>query len=215
MPLYKYLPEKHVESFLDGHVFFRPLAYFRQLEESGRGDPDEAARVFRPAGGLEITRSDGDRFLLPASFRSEARAEELFVFCVSRDLDPAMGRRDFKAEWCVEIADVDAFVARLKASMETSATRRRFVRRRVRYYELGDPPVVDWAIPETMLFMKQSSYSHQREFRFAFGPTEAFSLASTAQRIVFSELPQPAAQCPEPETVKIGDSRDILVLHRP
>jgi hypothetical protein len=53
--LFRYVPKKHLDSFLDGQVLFRTLSYYRDYElDSFRGDILEGNRAWRPQEGLQM-----------------------------------------------------------------------------------------------------------------------------------------------------------------
>jgi hypothetical protein len=214
MRLYKYIPARFTESLLDGAVRFSTLAYYRQHEAKGSiGDADEASRVFRPPEGLEVTNlSTGQRFRLPAAFRSSARAEMVFVFCVSRVLDANLAV-EFGCDACVEVMEDEEFSKRLRAAVEGLPGQARFLQGPVAYYDSAGAPGVDWALPERMVFSKPACYSRQAEYRFAFGKPEVFELSATSQELVRGEPTQPSAVfVPRPEVVEIGNIRDIAAV---
>jgi hypothetical protein len=214
MRLYKYIPARYAESLLDGAVRFSTLAYYRQHEAKGSiGDADEATRVFRPPEGLDVTNlTTGQRFRLPATFRSSARAELVFVFCVSRVLDANLAA-EFGCDACVEVADGEEFGNRLKAAVERLPGQPRFLQGPVAYYDSAEAPGVDWALPQRMVFSKPACYSRQAEYRFAFGQPEVFEPSATNQALVRGEPPQANAVCvPQPEVVDIGNMRDFAAV---
>ena len=43
--LYKYLPTKFLADVFQGHILFRNLAYFRQVEDAARGDLTEGVKI--------------------------------------------------------------------------------------------------------------------------------------------------------------------------
>jgi hypothetical protein len=186
MRLYKYLSSRYAEPLLEGAVRFQALAYYRRHEAAGSiGDVNEAARVFRPPHGLEVSNlTTGKRFRLQATFRSSADTEKVFVFCVSRVLNTELAR-DFGCDVCVEIADADAFAERLKRAIEGPEHYRSFVHGPVSYYGLADAPGIDWTLPKTMVFAKLTSFARQQEYRFAFGHAGAFDMARTTQELCY------------------------------
>jgi len=80
----KYLPVKDLQTFLEGDVLFRSLAYFRNFEdERAIGDRYEGTRSHSPTGGLVITKSNGEKLRMPHAFDSSVNPNDIFVFCVS------------------------------------------------------------------------------------------------------------------------------------
>jgi len=81
--VYKYFSEQaHADGFLDGHLLFRTLAYFRDNEDAVRGDEYEGTSKFLLEGGLVVhNHTQGSTFTLPMAFESSVRAYEIFVYC--------------------------------------------------------------------------------------------------------------------------------------
>jgi hypothetical protein len=104
--LYKYFSDrKWAQSFLDGKLLFRSLAFFRDYDDDNvREDRHEGTAVFRPTGGLIINnQTQGTTFTLnDSSFESAANEEEIFVYCTSRSFTSELRER-FQAGACVEI----------------------------------------------------------------------------------------------------------------
>src|SRR5688572_6125597 len=123
--LFKYYSERRwAEAFLDGELVFRSLAYFRDYEDGEiRGDRSEGSAVFRPPGGLIVNnKTQGKTFTLPGhGFVSRAKQEEIFVFCVSRNMTDRH-RDAFKAVSCVEILDIPTFCSRIQAALPPGAS---------------------------------------------------------------------------------------------
>ena len=106
-PLFKYLPSKYLEAFVNrGELLFRSLSYFRNYEElQVRGDRQEGKRLFNPTQGLEITKAEtGEKLLLPWSFEASVKERDIYVFCLSlnRTLELA---KEFNTDACIEIQD--------------------------------------------------------------------------------------------------------------
>jgi len=120
--LYKYFTErKWAEAFLDGEVYFRSLAYFRDYEDDDvRRDKNEGKAIFRPTNGLEINNlTQGMKSNPPGSaFEALANQEEIFVFCTSRMLNDEM-RTGFGANTCVEILKIQPFCTRIRNGLRT------------------------------------------------------------------------------------------------
>jgi len=171
--LYKYFPErKWAEAFLEGEILFRALSFFREYEDANvRRDQNEGVSHFRPPDGLVgYNHTQGRSFTLPRhGFESSARANEIFVFCVSTIFSETLRAR-FDAVTCVEILKIREFCDRIKAALPPAAT---FAARRVQYYKQTDPPAERWALPDLIATSKFDDYEWQSEYRFVFSLTDA------------------------------------------
>ena len=105
--LYKYLPEKYVDDFVrKGAILFRSLSYFRDYEDAQiRGDEFEGTKLYRPQAGLEVTlAATQQKVVLPHTFESTAKEDDIFVFCLSTVRSEDLAKQ-FQATTCVEISD--------------------------------------------------------------------------------------------------------------
>jgi hypothetical protein len=171
--LYKYYPErKWAEAFLEGEILFRALSFFRNYEDANvRKDRNEGVSRYRPPYGLVgYNHTQGRSFTLPNhGFESSARAQEIFVFCVSTVFGETLRAR-FDAVTCVEILKIREFCDRIRAALPTTAT---FFARRVQYCKPTDLPEARWALPDLIATSKFDDYSWQSEYRFVFSLTDA------------------------------------------
>jgi hypothetical protein len=186
--LYKYLPAKYVEGFVGkGAVLFRSLSYFRDYEdEQLRGDEFEGTRIHRPHNGLEVTLvATEKKLVLPHSFESTAREDDIFIFCLSTVLSADLALR-FKADACIEIKNVGAFVSGIRSALlrRPSIKSKELFHGPVKYYSPDQAPIVDWALPERIAMSKLSTYTEQHEYRFAFAVNDAFRVENTRVRLV-------------------------------
>ncbi|MDZ4306726.1 hypothetical protein [Allopontixanthobacter sp.] len=120
MPLFKYFPnESYARALMrKGEMRFGSLAYYRGIEDCAvRGDPMDEMLHYAPAGGIEITMVADGRKLTGNAFTTAA--ENMFVYYASNDISAELAR-DF-GRFCVEIADPDVFVRRLKARANPSS----------------------------------------------------------------------------------------------
>src|SRR5205085_4610439 len=94
-------------------------------------------------------------------------AQNMFVFCFSKELS-ADRAKDF-GSLCVEIADADALVARLKARAcrGSKLDYARTIYGSVEYRSPDKIPGVDWAFPERIVLIKPPEYGSQAEARIA------------------------------------------------
>lgn len=215
MALFKYLPSRYVDSFLNGAVRFQPLSYYQRWErDRAVGDPNEAMLLFRPKAGLTVNNlTTGQRFQLPATFVSEVVANDVWVFCVSQSLDWALAD-EFEADSCVEINDVRRFILKLQRAVKEQVTSSVLLNRPVRYYETDDPADVNWAIPDQIIYSKRGGYSRQSEYRFAFANRQVLKVGNAVQRLQFGEVaPVGQVVIPDPAVLEVGDLRKLVRLH--
>jgi len=210
--LYRYFDElKWAERFLDGEVFFRSLAYYRDLEDAVRGDEYEGTSTFKPDEGLEVhNQTQGTHFTLPMAFESAVRASEIFVLCTSRSFNLNIAK-EFKGVACVEIPNIAKFCGRIQAALPATAT---FRARRVSYYpqtQGGDPR---WALPDIIATSKLDSWKSQDEYRFIFSLTDALGFEKAALRLADRKnrpLPKPEEHLTH--TLQIRSLRDFCALY--
>jgi len=212
--LFKYFSERqHAESFLDGTILFRSLAYFRDYEErTARGDRNEGTARFRPEGGLVINnQTQGKTFALANhSFESSASAKDILVFCVSRSRTDQM-KDEFKAVACVEIREIKTFCDRIKAALPATAT---FMGRKVDYYQETDGGDPRWALPEKITLSKLKGYAWQNEYRFLFSLTDALDFEKVQTLLVHDDHVRVANPSEHQEHfLNVGSLRDICRVH--
>jgi hypothetical protein len=168
MAIYKYFTdERFADAFMrDGEMKFGSLVHYRGLEDGGRrGDAKDGTLHYAPPEGLEITMVKDGRKLTGVSFTTAA--QNMFVFCLSNELS-AERAKDF-GRFCVEIADADALVTRVKAraSRTSKLDYERTIYGPIEYRPLDKIPGVDWAFPERIVLMKPPEYACQAESRIA------------------------------------------------
>lgn len=166
MPLFKYFDDESYALALmhAGELRFGSLTYYRGIEDGGvRGDPKDGTLHYAPGNGIEITMVGDGRKLTATAFTTVA--ESMFVYCASNDFS-AERARDF-GRFCVEIADPEAIVRRLRE--RASATSRldydRVHMGATEYRPLDQIPASDWAFPERVVLIKPPEYAGQNETR--------------------------------------------------
>ena len=210
--LYKYYSErKWAEAFLDGKILFRSLSYFRDCEDSARGDEYEGTSTFLPDGGLIINnQTQGTTFGDPRAFESTVKAGEIFVFCASRSLSEEIAR-EFKAVVCVEILKISTLCARIQAALPPTATCRG---RKVEYYKQSEAGHPRWALPDDIATSKLDSFASQDEYRLVFSLTDALAFEKVGLRLVQRNVREAAKPAEHHEyLVKARSLRDICKLH--
>jgi hypothetical protein len=216
MKVYKYLQEQYVDSFINkGQILFRSLSYFKDYEDCIRGDKFEGTKKFKPINGLEITKATGERLILPYSFESTVKTDDIFVFCTSMVLSEELAQ-EFESNVCIEI-NVDDFSLKLKADLFSmqKVTHKKILSQNVEYYPETKPPIVDWALPEKIIMSKLDCFKRQKEYRFAFCFGDAFSIGSTTHRLVkTSNDKQFVASNYSHQILQLGSISDICKVHR-
>lgn len=219
--IYRYLTqEQHALDLVhNGAVFMNTLAYFRACEDGARGDPHDAQLRYQPEGGLALDNlTTGKAMQLPvgSQFVSSARAGQLFVYCLSQTKSEALAR-EFGAPFCVEIKDPIRFVGRMSRAVKLRSRldRRRIFHGPVTYRPMKAEPLADWALPETVTFIKPGSYAGQDEYRIVVGLKGAFAVENVDLTIRLDPLePHPIVPVGEPLIMKLGDLSAITELHR-
>ncbi len=219
--LYKYLPYQLAHAFLsNGEAWFRSLSYFIACEQMHRGDDLEGTRVYAPSVGLEIRKNSGERLNgLGWSFRSSMKAlDEIFVYCTSTVLSADLAR-EFESDACVEIADIEKFVARLR----TAARRRPRVKLEtlrqghVTCYCTDQPPEEVWALPDLIVMHKPQRFAYQCEYRFVISKrADAYDFENVNLTLVRGEVGKLPIVKHEaaPLKLKLGDMSDCCRVHR-
>lgn len=195
----------------------RSLSYYRDYEDAGvRADPFEGTLTHRPQDGLKVTMvASGEVRSIPYTFESTAREDDIFVYCASSALSRHIAEQ-FETPVCVEIHKPVQFLHRLRSAL---ALRSRIhtnalVHGEVRYYELHEPPIVDWALPERIAMRKPSHFSWQREYRFAVPLGAAFSVANVSVKLVPLGAARPPRASAHPSiSLKLGDLTKLCKVH--
>jgi len=217
--LYKYLPHKYAEAFVDeGKILFRSILYFLACEDERR-DELEGTHQYEPAGGLEINNlTQGWSQQLPGgSLRSSVKnPDKLFIFCTSQRLSADLASK-FGSDACVEIMDVDRFVARLRTWLRRRPRVKLKTLRHdaVTYYRTAEPPREVWALPDLIVMNKPYAFEDEEEYRFAFSlKADAFKFENVDMKITTGPAPKvPKGTYPE-MLVKLGSMTDCCRIHR-
>lgn len=108
--------------------------------------------------------ADG-RKLVGTSFSTAA--QNMFVYCASNELSAE--RASEFGPFCVEIADPDAIVSRLRARAcaKSRLDYAGMVYGETEYRQYDKIPGVDWAFPERVVLIKPPEYASQKESRIA------------------------------------------------
>ncbi|MNF41761.1 hypothetical protein D3C84_227950 [compost metagenome] len=218
-PLYKYLPSKYLDAFVDrGEVLFRSLSYYSNYEEMQvRGDRNEGKRVFSPSGGLEVTNTTtGKTSQLRGTFESTVRDREIFVFCMSHELSSRLAT-EFTADVCVEIMEPALFLSRIRSALQLRkwVKQGRLLHGSVDYYSPETEPLAEWAVPERMVMRKTTDYTDQAEYRLAFARGNALQLENVVTQIkTGQDITQPTLVEHPQHTLKLGNLKKLCKVHR-
>lgn len=218
-PLYRYLRPAYVDAFVrDGSVLMRSLSYYRDYEDAGvRADPFEGTLAHRPQDDrLKATMVDtAEVRSVPYTFESTAREDDIFVYCMSSELSADMAGK-FGTTVCVQIHKPVQFLHRLRTALSLRPRIRAtaLVHGEVQYYELHEPPIVDWALPERIAMRKPKQFLWQSEYRFAVPRGDAFAVENVSVKLVplGAERP-PRANAHPSVSVKLGDLSKLCKVH--
>jgi hypothetical protein len=214
--LFKYLPSRFVERVLRrGDLLFRNLSYFRRIEENGRGDLLEGLHMDYPDNPIKIETTDGRvKWEGRAAFLNRVNSDKLYVFCLSRELSPAL-YGEFGADACIEITDAPEF---LRRSERVIATQVRFAESGllhgpVLYYVPNQPLDADVTDVRVIPFCKHESYRLQVEYRLAVATRGGLSLTRQIVNKLFSFEEDVAACTDGSRHVIVGAIHDIARVH--
>ncbi len=215
-PLYKYLPSQYVPAFIQqGAILFRPLSYYRDYEDSIRGDEYEGTRVHRPNEGLEITLTkNNEKILLPHTFESSANEDDIFIFCLSTQFSLDLAKQ-FNSDVCIEIYNPSRFLSELRAALirRPSIKDKKLIHGQVNYYSREDPATIDWALPEKIAMSKLQSFQSQQEYRIGFGVKDAFRVENVTTRLVLPNQRQVPKGLKTERILKLGNLKKICRIH--
>ena len=211
---------QYAQAMMRGSLRFGSLARYRDIEEQKvRGDRKEGTSVYSPPKGLEITNYTRKTFSVKEGWlmESDAKSDEIFVFCMSKSLTDEM-MRAFNAVACVEITDVPRFCRRVENALKDASLGGKPGRERigqaVQYYDPAHQPEARWAIPDMIASSKFNYYKWQDEFRLLYSRTDALKFQNVSMRLIKGELEHVIDISKHRfETVEIGSLDDIAVLH--
>ena len=169
---------------------FCSLSCYQVMEKDvARGDTDEGVLRYQSEGKLKITKTEsGEKRLLDSYFRSEVKTEQILVFCMSTKFSKELAS-EFDTDCCVEVRSLGVLLGavrkKLKFSKEFKGYKLRFGHVEYKAKEQFDG--TEWAIPEKLIFRKNSSFSYQLEYRIAIGPSSVFDIENVGLNIVSNE----------------------------
>lgn len=167
--LFKFCSERdHAEDLLDGTLYCNRLSWFRQLEDTDRGDPYEGQRM-RHVGKfgafdtqMRILNHDIDNLALFCMSLPHAQRRADVAGRIEESLATFVGM----GRHAVVVDDFDAFIDRIAAA----AKREKYAVRinLVRYYKFyPDASPDDLSGSWEPVFLKHVQYASQQEYRIA------------------------------------------------
>jgi len=219
--LYRFFDQVNwAQQMMQGVTRFRSLAYYRDYEEREvRGDSQEGTSVYEPQSGLVITNQtrQTESVQRDASFESEVRSGEIFIYCLSK-VDTPRIREAFNAVSCVEIINVPAFLRRIEKALGGASFGGRPGHERighpVEYYPPDAPPGARWACPDLIACAKFDGYAWQHEYRLLFSFTDALKFENVELRIVGRKTERAVdASQHHVHQIAVGPLHDIALLH--
>lgn len=219
VPIYKYFTEEaHALRFInDGQMMWKPLSFFRVIEdEEVRGDANDGILIHTHDGGLVLNKENGEQVILENGFfTSSVKADDIFVFCASKDLSEGIAQR-FNSPFCVEVVDIDLLAARLRARAcpTSKVDYAQLVSGDMQYRPPLQPAEADWALPEKVVFIKPELFGWQNEFRIALPKRGAFDVHNVELTIQIGEFPPPPAPTQKPIFIEVGNLEAITNLHK-
>jgi hypothetical protein len=118
----------------------------------------------------------------------------------------------------VEIHEPLRLLEKLRAALALRSRIRaeKLVHDPVRYYDLHEPPIVDWALPERIALRKPRYFDWQHEYRFAVPVGDAFAIENVQTKLVPLGAPRPPRSASHPKVLlKLGNLSRHCRVHRP
>ena len=164
--LYRNTSLEHARAFVEeGEILFRPLTFFRNIEDATRADAMEA-KFSKSAAGLHLSVDlvDDGNFVPFVTLDSGVisfevnNADQIHVACLSLRPQPKFG------DSTIEIFKPAEFLERLSVALDSANALLRYGS--VQYYDesakLSGPP------GRHLWLMKRKSYESEAEFRLSF-----------------------------------------------
>ena len=219
-PLYKYVTEERFASALieQGQVYMQTLAAFRAYEDSDvRQDRHDGRLQFEPSEGLKLTPNNGQNTLLPMGWKlaSSPKPDDLYVYCLSTIRSEKLAER-FQSPFCVEIFNPMTLMGRIKrkVAMRSQLARGQVFHGPIEYRQKNTPPIVKWAFPEQVAFIKPPAWQWQSEYRVVVGRKGAFEVENVLTTLEFGEVENVTPPEREPLTLVVGNIAREAVLHK-
>jgi hypothetical protein len=156
----------HMRNFVEeGEIMFRPLSYYRRIEDQNRRDELEGKLQSSAAGmSFEIDWTGDGNFVPAMTLDSgsitfaDNRADGLFISCLSLDSKTTFGPSK------LEIFDVGGFLKHLKSLLSQSGLE--LDHGPIDYYDPKEPPKA--GLPSELWRKKRTIFEPEQEFRITF-----------------------------------------------
>jgi len=217
--LYKYLPSRYVPQLLNqGNLLFRNLSYFRQYEDSIRGDMNEGIHIDHPDNPVRLQSLDG-KIDISANFafHNAITQDGIFVFCLSLRLGEDLFV-EFQADECIEIFDVPRFLSQIRKALikKPAINKYGLLARAVDYYQPNQAVNKSIKEPKNIPFFKHAHFSHQDEFRLVCGEKNAFKIRTTIIDVRIYDIREDVQKgVPHERILKIGEMLDYARIITP
>ena len=212
--LYKYLSGAYAKEMIEkGLLLFRNLSYFRQFEDSKRGDFYEGMHRDHPDNDITLTNLTKG-FSVKGDFTviNEVSYDSIYIYCMSTIYDSILFR-EFNCDTCIEIADVDEFIRRIRRKvLSRPFTNAKFglMSGNVYYYRENAPAPIDLNDPRQIPFAKDVRYQGQQEYRIAFGRgKESMKTVKAILQPSYSYSEAARQGIPNSLSIKVGKLTDI------
>jgi hypothetical protein len=219
-PLYKYVTEERFAVALmeQGQVYMQTLAAFQAYEDSDvRRDQHEGSLHFQPPEGLKITKQDGQVANLHPSCRlvSAAETSDIYAYCLSTKRSEALAEQ-FSSPFCIEITNPMHLIARIKnrVSLRSQLARGQVYHGPVEYRSSHTPPIVKWALPEQISFVKPEAWGWQCEYRIVVGRKGVFEVENVQVSLQSNDTPHSSSHIRDPLILTVGSLSRITSLHK-
>jgi hypothetical protein len=200
-----------------GEIMFSSLSHFRDLEgDSSRGDINEGNLRYRPAPALNLIMEGGRNVEMRGfEFRSRVNQDAIFICCFSQ-VETLQLRQAFDASCVVEILDHMKLISKIrqKVRLRSALDRNTVLSGPIDYREPVEAPIVDWAFPERIAFIKDPTFREQAEFRIAVGLKGAFAIENVD--LTISPIHQPDDMRQQGSTrmlMKLGSLKSFAHLY--
>jgi hypothetical protein len=219
-PLYKYVTEERFAAALreQGQVYMQTLAAFRVYEDNDvRGDRHDGRLQYEPSEGLLLTRSSGEIVRLPMGWKmaSSPQADDIYVYCLSTVRSEELAER-FNSPFCVEIQNPIGLIGRIKRSvaLRSQLARGHVFHGPVEYRQQETQPIVKWALPEQVSFIKPPAWQWQSEYRIVVGRKGAFDVENVVTTLECGEAANMAPPQRRPLTLAVGSILQGTIVHK-
>jgi len=219
-PLYKYFTEDRFALALieQGLVYMQTLAAFRAYEDGDvRGDRHDGRLRYEPSDGLKLTRSNGENLNLPPGCKlvSSPQPDDIYVYCLSTVRSEELAER-FSSRLCVEIENPTGLIGRIKrhVALRSQLARGQVFHGPVEYRPEENPPIVKWALPEKVSFIKPPEWQWQNEYRIAVGRKGAFDVENVLTTIECGEIANAPPPRRGPLYLAVGGIARTATLHK-